>query len=150
MPRQHDEKRKLLNEGIYKTAIVVFSYSLDIPEHILYGMLAVAAQSKSLTYQENGLRVTLQPAGLAHDINSAAHLTSHIGKRWDSAMLFESDWQGYYPVVSQGVVIGLFDCALDHRGSYGRKPVIDDSYIDADAPDMKEEEEGPGPDHEAP
>ena len=137
--------RKLLHEGVYKTAMVVYSYTLDIPTHKLYGMLAVAAQNKNLTYQENGLRVTLKPAGLAHDINSAAHLTDHIGKRWDSAILFESNWAGFYPVVSEGVIIGIYDCAFDHIGPYNRKPVVHDEYIDADAPDQ-EEEEGPGPD----
>lgn len=44
------------------------------------------------------------------------------------------DWSGLYPVVSKGAVVAILDCA-DDNDPYRGKPVVNDDYVDADAPD---------------
>lgn len=61
----------------------------------------------------------------------------YVGREWPCDL--EGDWAGYYPVVSEGRIVAVYDSANQDPVEYTKRPIVDDMYIDADAPDEIED-----------
>lgn len=61
----------------------------------------------------------------------------YVGREWPVEL--EGDWAGYYPVVVGGRIVAIYAAANQDPAEYSHKPIVDDLYIDADAPDEIED-----------
>lgn len=62
-----------------------------------------------------------------------------IDRPYAPEIIAQYDWAGFYPVVSGRIIIDVFDCARPHEHEqYRNKPIVNDEYIDADAPDEEQ------------
>jgi hypothetical protein len=64
-------------------------------------------------------------------------LRTLIGQDYSPEIIDQHDWSGFYPVVSNGKIIDIYDAQNGTPREYSRKPVINDEYMDADAPDRE-------------
>jgi hypothetical protein len=97
-----------------------------------------AAKAAGLTQGEYVARLTERE--VVKMSRKAEYEKRFLGRTYiDAAREMDAlDWNGLYPVISQRKVVAVFDCAWDTEGPYGKKPVVNDSYIDADAEDVGE------------
>ena len=76
-----------------------------------------------------------------------AEFEKFVGRRYAECLseMRQVDWSDFYPVVSEGRVIAIFDCANPDPaysqkprvgGIYSAKPLRSDWRIDADKPDQ--------------
>ena len=62
-----------------------------------------------------------------------------VGKPYSLAICEGYAWDGLYPVVSEGVIIDIYDARWGEPEEYKNKPIVNDEYIDADAEDKAED-----------
>lgn len=62
-----------------------------------------------------------------------AELTrEYIGREWPCELT--GDWSGYYPVITGGRIVAIYDAANQEPAEYADKPIVADTYIDGNAP----------------
>lgn len=59
-------------------------------------------------------------------------LKALVGQAYSPEICEPYNWSGFYPVVSQGKIIAIYDCASQEPAEYARLPVIDDQYMSPD------------------